>query len=243
MVFDSRTFGYLTALNADEFWRETLRDARMFASDGREPAAPLRIWLEAVGNEDALPLIPDDDSTRSWVPEDVEGVAAIGSADLSVLFVDPEVVFSGTAETVRYGRAVQRFAAERWPQPGCIFMQANEKAAVALLEETDTAFLKHVLVLSDPEITVAHIVTLIAATDLSLMPYAEYLKTAHWQSVRRDAAARAKNRCQLCNSRKKPLDTHHRTYERRGFEAPEDVIVLCRTCHGKFHDKLPKGGE
>ena len=74
---------------------------------------------------------------------------------------------------------------------------------------------------------------------LSKMPYAEYLKTEHWKQVRREALERADGRCQVCNSDAPPLDTHHRTYERRGHERPNDVIVLCRDCHGRFHDKLP----
>jgi 5-methylcytosine-specific restriction endonuclease McrA len=42
----------------------------------------------------------------------------------------------------------------------------------------------------------------------------------------------------VCNeeaSKGKPLDVHHRTYERRGAEKAEDVIVLCRRCHELFH--------
>jgi hypothetical protein len=74
------------------------------------------------------------------------------------------------------------------------------------------------------------------------VPYAEYLQTRHWQEVREAALKAADYRCQVCYSPDR-LNVHHRTYERRGRELPSDVTVLCADCHGRFHDKLPKGGE
>lgn len=67
--------------------------------------------------------------------------------------------------------------------------------------------------------------------------YKEYLQSAHWQITRRDALDRADWACQLCNSDSN-LNVHHRTYERLKRERPSDLIVLCRDCHAKFHDKL-----
>ncbi len=32
-------------------------------------------------------------------------------------------------------------------------------------------------------------------------------------------------------------------YDRRGYEAPEDVIALCGNFHAKFHYKLPTTRE
>jgi 5-methylcytosine-specific restriction endonuclease McrA len=78
---------------------------------------------------------------------------------------------------------------------------------------------------------------------LHTMPYREYLQTTHWDMTRYFMLRRAGERCQLCNTTKKPLHVHHRTYERRGFEEPGDLIVLCAGCHATFHHKLPKGGE
>lgn len=75
-----------------------------------------------------------------------------------------------------------------------------------------------------------------AIKELARMPYAQYLQTEHWQETRRAALKRAGFKCQLCNSGG-VLDVHHRTYERRGQERSADVIVLCRDCHSKFHDK------
>jgi hypothetical protein len=72
--------------------------------------------------------------------------------------------------------------------------------------------------------------------DLRSMPYEEFLKTQHWLRLRSAALVRADHRCQLCYGEDR-LEVHHRTYERRGTERDSDVIVLCRTCHAKFHDK------
>jgi 5-methylcytosine-specific restriction endonuclease McrA len=68
-----------------------------------------------------------------------------------------------------------------------------------------------------------------------------YLRSPHWLRVRRDALERAEYRCQVCNANK-TLDVHHRTYERLGNEAPADLTVLCRRCHERFHDSLPRIG-
>lgn len=71
--------------------------------------------------------------------------------------------------------------------------------------------------------------------DLATMPYDEYLKTEHWQTVRSGAIERAGGRCQLCND-DRDLHVHHRTYERRGSEEPTDVVALCKSCHERFHE-------
>jgi len=73
---------------------------------------------------------------------------------------------------------------------------------------------------------------------LCSMPYKDYLKSDHWRATRAAALVAAGFRCQLCNS-PDSLAVHHRTYERRGHEAPADLTVLCSPCHAKFHDILP----
>jgi hypothetical protein len=66
------------------------------------------------------------------------------------------------------------------------------------------------------------------------LPYDEYLHSALWQRVRQEALTRAGHCCQLCNL-PHHLQVHHRTYERRGFELPADLIVLCSACHARHH--------
>lgn len=70
------------------------------------------------------------------------------------------------------------------------------------------------------------------------VPYADYLRTWHWYEIREKALERAGERCELCNSTTR-LQVHHKSYENIWREELEDVIVLCRRCHAKFHDKLP----
>jgi hypothetical protein len=77
---------------------------------------------------------------------------------------------------------------------------------------------------------------------LKSMPYQEYLRTDHWHDRRTVALERANNRCQVCN-RTDRLQVHHRTYERRGEEQPEDLIVLCNSCHRLFHDNGKLAGK
>jgi 5-methylcytosine-specific restriction endonuclease McrA len=71
---------------------------------------------------------------------------------------------------------------------------------------------------------------------LKSIPYSEYLTTEHWKDTRRKALERAGRRCQLCGSQYE-LQVHHNTYENRGNEQPQDLIVLCRSCHSRHHEK------
>ena len=70
--------------------------------------------------------------------------------------------------------------------------------------------------------------------ELLRMPYWRYLRSKHWDLVRRRALAVAEGRCFYCGS-KDSLDVHHLTYKRRGCELDEDLIVLCRNCHTDEH--------
>jgi 5-methylcytosine-specific restriction endonuclease McrA len=74
---------------------------------------------------------------------------------------------------------------------------------------------------------------------LRKMPYREYLQTDEWRWRREEKLEAAGYRCQLCSSEER-LEVHHNTYERRGDEADEDLIVLCRACHSAHHGKLPR---
>ncbi len=69
------------------------------------------------------------------------------------------------------------------------------------------------------------------------LSYREYLASEHWKAVRADALRRAENACQLCKLRR-ALQVHHNTYARLWRECPADVVVLCRTCHDTFSEKL-----
>ena len=64
--------------------------------------------------------------------------------------------------------------------------------------------------------------------------YSRYLKTPQWKERRARALKRAKHKCSLC-SKKHGLECHHRSYERIGQERPEDLIIICSSCHGTHH--------
>lgn len=72
---------------------------------------------------------------------------------------------------------------------------------------------------------------------LNTMPYRDYLGTDHWIATREAALQRARYRCELCFSQQH-LNVHHKTYAHRGAEQAQELIVLCRDCHAKFHDKM-----
>jgi 5-methylcytosine-specific restriction endonuclease McrA len=77
--------------------------------------------------------------------------------------------------------------------------------------------------------------------ELRTMPYRLYLQTPEWAERAERARARAGYYCSLCNG-SVPLQVHHRTYERRGAELDSDLIALCPTCHGLFHEWLKLAG-
>jgi hypothetical protein len=73
--------------------------------------------------------------------------------------------------------------------------------------------------------------------ELKTMPYVDYLSSPEWEQIRKRSLMLAENRCQVCEATGVELHVHHKTYERRGEELPEDLIVLCKTCHTNIHDK------
>jgi 5-methylcytosine-specific restriction endonuclease McrA len=75
--------------------------------------------------------------------------------------------------------------------------------------------------------------------ELMRMPYRDYLKSEEWQRKRRHVLARGDNRCKICGVTS-GLDVHHLTYEHRGYESADELVVLCHRCHGAAHELLPK---
>ncbi len=80
--------------------------------------------------------------------------------------------------------------------------------------------------------------------NLNLKPrYEAYLKTQVWAGKRMRALTLAGYKCELCGLEAPEfsytpiiLDVHHLTYDRLGYEAPEDLQVLCRPCHSSVHN-------
>lgn len=74
---------------------------------------------------------------------------------------------------------------------------------------------------------------------LKRLPYKEFLNSYYWKIVRNYLVYKRGYKCELC-AIKGDFNVHHKTYENRGEEHKhlEDLILLCRICHAKFHDKL-----
>ncbi|MGL5347563.1 MAG: hypothetical protein ACRDA3_09425 [Peptostreptococcaceae bacterium] len=67
--------------------------------------------------------------------------------------------------------------------------------------------------------------------------YKDYLKTIHWDDMRKYKLKEANYKCQLCGVKETELHVHHNNYDNLGDECPSDLIVLCKDCHSKFHNK------
>lgn len=68
--------------------------------------------------------------------------------------------------------------------------------------------------------------------------YGAYLNSPEWKERRREALVRADNCCEGCGVIEH-LEVHHLTYDRLGFERPQDLMVLCNACHAREHGRAP----
>lgn len=75
------------------------------------------------------------------------------------------------------------------------------------------------------------------------LKYEGYLQSKKWRDLRHRKLVYENFTCKHCgyspliNAVEIPLDVHHLTYERFENEDWDDLIVLCRECHKKFHEK------
>ena len=58
-------------------------------------------------------------------------------------------------------------------------------------------------------------------------------------NARRFALERAGGRCEDCGNDESRLHAHHLHYDSFGFERPEDLRILCPSCHRKAHAENP----
>ena len=73
--------------------------------------------------------------------------------------------------------------------------------------------------------------------ELGYDSYAAYLRSDHWREVKANHPA---TRCWGCGSDGR-CELHHRTYKRLGAERPEDLLLLCPTCHSEAHRLASEG--
>lgn len=62
----------------------------------------------------------------------------------------------------------------------------------------------------------------------------EYIKTVYWKAI--SSKFRHGSKCKKCGTKDK-LQCHHLTYDHIGMEFlyPEDIMVLCDSCHKEVH--------
>lgn len=70
---------------------------------------------------------------------------------------------------------------------------------------------------------------------LARADYAAYLKSKHWQRVRKHAHEFYGRKCCRCGS-KNILEVNHRHYNSLGHEKMKDVKLLCNRCHRNHHE-------
>lgn len=114
----------------------------------------------------------------------------------------------------------------------------NRTTLAGLLHFKRWAFTEDLLreVQLSPDAALYFIAYLVRVIQQKEMPYDEYLRTEEWQARATAAKARYGGRCALDDDH--PAEhAHHRTYERRGRELPDDLVPLCADCHAKFHGR------
>lgn len=61
--------------------------------------------------------------------------------------------------------------------------------------------------------------------------YSAYIKSKKWDDFRKKAIVNAGRKCEMCGSKNKLLQVHHKHYRTIGAESFNDVEVLCLSCH------------
>lgn len=66
--------------------------------------------------------------------------------------------------------------------------------------------------------------------------YNTYLKSSKWKAKRKMMFELRGRACEKCRSTKR-LQVHHLTYKRVFNELPEDLLIVCHSCHEKIHGR------
>jgi hypothetical protein len=145
------------------------------------------------------------------------------------VYTRQDLVISGT-DTYRLSQEISKFFDKDLPSP------ADSRWAVWEIISRSPGF-----ALEERLTALRGIFSSIYEKSLKVGPYKDFLQTRYWKTIRMYVMASRGNKCQLCNSTNN-LNVHHSTYANHGREHDhlEDLILLCRPCHAKFHDKLPK---
>ncbi len=86
-------------------------------------------------------------------------------------------------------------------------------------------------------LTIGYLVSGHRKTSFNREEKAHYMKSQKWREKRQIILKRDNHKCVKCHTKDR-LEVHHKTYERLGNEYNRDLVVLCRSCHQKIHDRL-----
>lgn len=68
--------------------------------------------------------------------------------------------------------------------------------------------------------------------------YKDYMVSADWAKKKAEVKALHNWTCQRCHRKSRQLTVHHRHYKTFMEEDPEkDLMLLCRRCHEKIHNR------
>ncbi len=67
--------------------------------------------------------------------------------------------------------------------------------------------------------------------------YDNYLRSEKWKTIRENLFKLRGKRCEDCHTTKN-LHVHHLHYNTLTMERPEDLKILCKSCHDKEHRRL-----
>ncbi|MEQ1589539.1 MAG: hypothetical protein ABL902_04200 [Gallionella sp.] len=67
--------------------------------------------------------------------------------------------------------------------------------------------------------------------------YKDHLQSDLWKTKRTLVLLRARDMCEECKT-SEAVEVHHKTYENLCSEPLEDLMAVCRFCHGFLHGKI-----
>jgi hypothetical protein len=62
--------------------------------------------------------------------------------------------------------------------------------------------------------------------------YTDYMQSNKWRTRCKQLRQKRGNICEMCGRNDRPLEVHHKNYDRLGHELDDDLMIVCRDeCH------------